>query len=106
MSKKLDYNTKYWNATARKVKLENARFAKDAKRFSKCVQSLVDKRNGLMADLIEFGRYTSVASVGRDVETGEDIFDVAKFVESDAVKALPKASQLTLSAQGRKLSTV
>ena len=104
MSKKLDYNTKYWNATARKVKLENARFAKDAKRFSKCVQSLVDKRNGLMADLIEFGRYTSVASVGRDVGTGEDIFDVAKFVESDAVKALPKAEQQLIVKQDRVMN--
>lgn len=98
MSKKLDYNTKYWNATAREVKLENARFAKDAKRFSKCVQFLVEKRNGLMTDLIEFGRYTSVASAG---ETRNDGAVATKFAESDAVKALPKAEQQLIVKQER-----
>lgn len=104
MSKKLDYNTKYWNAAARKAKEECARLAKDAKRFSGCVQALVDKRNGLMADLIEFNRYTSVASAGRDVETGEDVFDVAKFDDSDAVKALPKAERQLIVKQDRVMN--
>lgn len=101
MSKKLDYNTKYWNATARKVKLENARFAKDAKRFSKCVQFLVDKRNGLVADLIEFGRYTAVASAG---EAGNDGAVAVKFTESDAIKALPKAEQQLIVKQDRVMN--
>lgn len=103
MSKKLDYNTKYWNAVARKAREECARLAKDAKRFSGCVQALVDKRNGLMADLIEFNRYTSVASAG---EAGEDVLDAAtaKFVESDAVKALPKAEQQLIVKQDRVMN--
>ena len=103
MSKKLDYNTKYWNAVARKAKEECARLAKDAKRFSGCVQALVDKRNGLMADLIEFNRYTSVASAG---EAGGDVLDAAtaKFVESDAVKALPKAEQQLIVKQDRVMN--
>lgn len=101
MSKKLDYNTKYWNATARKVKLENARFAKDAKRFSKCVQFLVEKRNGLMADLIEFNRYTAVASAG---EARDDGTVATKFTESDALKALPKAEQQLVAKQDRVMN--
>lgn len=101
MSKKLDYNTKYWNAAAREVKLENARFAKDAKRFSACVQCLVEKRNGLVADLIEFGRYTAVASAG---ETRNDGAVAVKFAESDAVKALPKAEQQLLAKQERAMN--
>lgn len=101
MSKKLDYNTKYWNAMARKVKLENARFAKDAKRFSKCVQFLVDKRNGLVADLIEFGRYTAVASAG---EASNDGAVAVKFTESDAIKALPKAEQQLIVKQDRVMN--
>lgn len=97
MSKKLDYNTKYWNATAREAKLENARFAKDAARFSKCVQFLVEKRNGLMVDLIEFGRYVAVAMPG-------DSENSTKFAESDAIKALPKAEQQLVAKQERVMN--